>query len=278
MESSPAARAEAPIMIKSSAVSAALVALVVATDALAGQNPPPAALPTVLEGLTLDAQSGLPFPNIQIRFDTGERVTSDEAGRFSIDSIAPGYHRVALVTGRCNVTFADLEVAPGAIKRIAFAVPSEMVGITPSPKELKTHSEGDLYTTRDLQEMKVRNLLDALRRVAPDMVGPVGGQPGMAPSLMGRTRTAQGVAAPLVVVDGIVVVDGPRALQDLDPDEVASLEVLRGASRGWTYGTGAAGGVIRVVTRNGDVGYGIETPDRCDIGDWVHAKGSATGG
>jgi outer membrane cobalamin receptor len=134
---------------------------------------------------------------------------------------------------------------------------------------LKTRSEGKLYTREDLQDMKIRNLLEALRRVAPDMVGPVGGQPGMAASLIGRTRTAQGVSAPVVVLDGVVVGDGARALQDLRPDEVASLEVLKGASRGWAYGTGAAGGVIKVITRQGDIGYGLQPPDRCEIGDWV---------
>ena len=89
------------------------------------QTPPGRTLPTVVEGLTLDAQSGLPFPNVQVRFDTGQRVTSDEAGRYLLEGVPPGYHVVALVTGRCNVTFADLELAPGEIKGVAFRVPSE---------------------------------------------------------------------------------------------------------------------------------------------------------
>jgi hypothetical protein len=235
---------------------------------LAAQEPP-APLPTVVEGLTVDAQSGLPFPNVQIRFDTGERITSDEAGRYAIEGIAPGRRRVALVTGRCNVTFAEIDLAPGEIRRVAFNIPSEMVGVRPTHEELRKRSEGEYYSSEQLMAMNARSVLEALRRVAPDMVGPDGGQPGASASLLGRTRTAQGVATPVVVFDGIQVGDGVRALKDFKPGDVFSLEILRGASRGWAYGTGGAGGVIKVVTNQGDLGYQPQPPDRCEIGDWT---------
>ena len=250
----------------------ALSALLVSTSVAAQDARPP--IPTLLEGLTLDAQSGLPFPNVQVRIDTGERATSDDAGRYFIEGIGPGYHRVALVTGRCLVTFADLELGEGEIKQVAFQIPSEMVGIGPSHEELKRRSEGEYYSSEELVEMNSRSLLDAIRRVAPDMVGPQNGLPGARPSLQGRTRTAQGAAAPIVVFDGILVSDGVRALGDMRPADVESLEILKGANRGWEYGTGGAGGVIKVVTNSGNLGHSVQPPDRCDIGDWVGQVGT----
>lgn len=235
------------------------------------QTEPRPDLPTVLEGLTVDARTGLPFPNVQVRVDTGERITSDDEGRYALEGLAPGRHQVALVTARCNVTFAEVELASGEIKQVAFAVPSEMVGTQPSVAEMKRRSEGEYYGAEDLRHMNARNLLEALRRIAPDMVGADGGQPGATASLMGRTRTAQGATPPIVVFDGIVVSDGVRALRDLRPTDVASLEVLRGAGRGWAYGTGGAGGVIRVVTQQGQAGHGLAHPDRCEIGDWANS-------
>lgn len=249
---------------------ATLSATVLGTS-LAAQEPT-APLPTVVEGITVDAQSGLTFPNVQVRFDTGERITSDDHGRYIIEGVPAGHHRVALVTGRCNVTFAEMDLAPGEIRRVAFSIPSEMVGVRPGHDELRKRSEGEYYSSEQLMDMNARNLLDALRRVAPDMVGPEGGQPGASASLMGRTRTAQGVSAPIVVFDGIQVGDGVGALKDFKPGDVFSLEVLRGASRGWSYGTGGAGGVIRVLTKQGDVGYHPQPPDRCQIGDWIGAE------
>jgi len=247
---------------------AAALAVVVAGGSLAAQEAPPVRLPTVVEGLTVDDRSGLPFPNVQLRFDTGERITSDEAGRYAIEGVPPGHHRVALVTGRCNVTFAEIDLSPGEIKRVAFRVPTEMVGLRPSQEEMKKRSEGDYFTLEELADLKARDLLEALRRVAPDMVGAQGAQPGQGASLLGRTRTAGGATPPLVVVDGIVVSDGERTLRDLRPTDVYSLEVLRGASRGWAYGTGGSGGVIKVETQAGEPGHGVSHPDRCDIGDW----------
>lgn len=241
---------------------------------------PTAPLPIVVEGLTVDARSGLPFPNVQVRFDTGERITSDEYGRYTISGVSAGHHRVALVTGRCNVSFAEMDLGPGEIRRVAFSIPSEMVGVRPTHDELRKRSEGEYYSAEQLAEMNTRNLLEALRRVAPDMVGPDGGQPGATASLMGRTRTAQGVATPIVVFDGIQVGDGVGALKDFKPADVFSMEILRGASRGWAYGTGGAGGVIRIVTARGDPGYQPQPPDRCEIGDWagrIGGSGSSPG-
>jgi outer membrane cobalamin receptor len=143
-----------------------------------------------------------------------------------------------------------------------------MVGQGPTLEELKRRSDGDFYSGEELEEMNPRNLLDALRRLAPDMVGPEGGQPGSRTALQGRIRTAQGVNPPIVVFDGVLVGDGTTALRDFRPQDVASMEILKGASRGWEYGTGGAGGVIKVVTRHGDVGYGIAHPDRCDVEGW----------
>jgi hypothetical protein len=44
----------------------AIGAMLVTTAATA-QEPEKVSLPTVVEGLTLDAKSGLPFPDVQIR-------------------------------------------------------------------------------------------------------------------------------------------------------------------------------------------------------------------
>ena len=54
-------------------------------------------------------------------------------GRYTLVGAPSGRHRLAIVTGRCNVTFADIDLPEGTIKQVAFAVPSEMVGQEPEP-------------------------------------------------------------------------------------------------------------------------------------------------
>ena len=98
-------------MIRRTRYLAGTLGAILLSTSLAAQDPEPQPIPTLLEGLTLDVATGFPFPNVQLRFDTGERITSDKAGRYSIEGIEPGYHRIALVTGRCSVTFADVRSA-----------------------------------------------------------------------------------------------------------------------------------------------------------------------
>lgn len=57
---------------------------------------------------------------------------------------------------------------------------------------------------------------------------------------------------PLLVVDGVVVADGTTheslAASDLDPDDIASIEVLKGAAVTDAYGERGANGVVKITT------------------------------
>lgn len=79
-------------------------------------------------------------------------------------------------------------------------------------------------------------------------------------------RSLVGDGTPLIIVDGIrvhVAEDatlafiggaGPSRLDDLNPEEVESIEVVRGPASGAIYGPGAASGVIHIRTKGGTSG------------------------
>ncbi|MGE5156137.1 MAG: SusC/RagA family TonB-linked outer membrane protein, partial [Betaproteobacteria bacterium] len=91
---------------------------------------------------------------------------------------------------------------------------------------------------------------------------------------LGGTNTILGDFHPLYVVDGVVVSDAeigsnigvidanvsnaednsPNRLADLNPDDIANIEVLNGASAAAIYGSKAANGVIIITTKRGRVG------------------------
>src|SRR5262249_30472419 len=48
--------------------------------------------------------------------------------------------------------------------------------------------------------------------------------------------------------------NGTNRLSDLDPNDIASIEVLKGASAAAIYGSQAANGVVIITTRSGHVG------------------------
>ena len=70
---------------------------------------------------------------------------------------------------------------------------------------------------------------------------------------------------PLVIVDGVRVLTAPYTWLDIGPqlpsrlddigiEDIESIEVLKGPAAAWRYGTGAAGGVIRVNTKRARAG------------------------
>ena len=99
------------------------------------------------------------------------------------------------------------------------------------------------------------------------------GDPGAGAYIQIRGQsTITGSVQPLIVVDGIPVsnssvgqgVDGvvqQSRLNDLNPDDIASVEVLKGAAAAAVWGTRAANGVIVITTKKGSKnlkGYSIE--------------------
>ena len=84
--------------------------------------------------------------------------------------------------------------------------------------------------------------------------------------LMRGPNTIFGTGAPLAVVDGMVVDADPASflpfiggqqvsrLDDLDPADISSIQVVDGAAEGAPFGTGAANGVLVITTRQGEIG------------------------
>lgn len=86
------------------------------------------------------------------------------------------------------------------------------------------------------------------------MVTSSSGQPGAAAQIRVRgigTTTGNGAADPLYIVDGMPIDGG---LDYLNPNDIASIEVLKDAASGAVYGARAANGVILVTTKTGKIG------------------------
>jgi TonB-linked SusC/RagA family outer membrane protein len=93
------------------------------------------------------------------------------------------------------------------------------------------------------------NIGQALQGVVPGLnVGQVN-RAGQTPSLQIRgTTTLAGATSPLIILDGIQF---SGSLADLNPDDVASIDVLKDASAAAVYGAQAANGVIIITSRQG---------------------------
>jgi TonB-linked SusC/RagA family outer membrane protein len=93
------------------------------------------------------------------------------------------------------------------------------------------------------------------------------GKPGAELNIKIRgTSTINASNAPLYVIDGI-----PGDMKDLNPNDVASIEILKDASSSAIYGARGAAGVVLVTTKNGKKGlptfnfdayYGLQKVDK----------------
>ena len=106
-------------------------------------------------------------------------------------------------------------------------------------------------------------------RVSGVTIASGSGSPGAASTvrIRGITSLNEGASQPLYVVDGVVV--GTGGIDYLDPNDIASIEVLKDAASAAIYGARSSAGVILVTTKKGHAGalqvnyngyYGLQAP------------------
>lgn len=121
----------------------------------------------------------------------------------------------------------------------------------------------------DLGQVNPVRVDDALKGLAAGInVTSNNGQPGAGSTIRVRGIGTINNSDPLYIVDGMPVDDG---IGFLDPNDIASIEVLKDAASGAVYGARAANGVILVTTKKGGGGkvsvsynfsYGWQNPWR----------------
>src|SRR5881397_3052735 len=210
---------------------------------------------------------------------TGLSARTGDDGRYRISDVPVGEHTVRVVRiGYSSVT-KPVTVLPDQEITVDFAVTQratqleEVVAIgygTTERRELTGAVSS--VTAADLSAAPVTSVDQALLgRAAGVQVVTSSGQPGA--GTMVRIRGGNSISAgndPLYVVDGVPLTtnledgtpgtllgEGMRGLNPisaLNPDDIASIEVLKDASAGAIYGARAANGVVLITTKHGREG------------------------
>lgn len=93
------------------------------------------------------------------------------------------------------------------------------------------------------------------------------GRPGAAPAVVLRGPTSINASGrsqgPLYIVDGVLL---NGATPDLNPNDIESIEVVKGAAAASLYGARAGGGVINITTKSGGGSDGVKFGFRTEIG------------
>lgn len=114
-------------------------------------------------------------------------------------------------------------------------------------------------TEQTIKERPVMNVAQALQGKASGLNVATNIKPGEMPAIRIRgTRSANASNDPLYVVDGIPIVSqlgvSSFSVNDLNPNDIASVEILKDASATAIYGSRGANGVILITTKKGAKG------------------------
>ncbi|HEU5219078.1 MAG TPA: SusC/RagA family TonB-linked outer membrane protein [Gemmatimonadales bacterium] len=234
-------------------------------------------------GRVTDVRSGLGLAGTTVEVQgTRLAATSGDDGRYRIANVPAGSHviavrRIGYSGTRSTVTVADNQEATADFALAASAYSLEEVVVTGTAGGEQRRTLGNAVATIDASTAMARsaapNLTSLLSSRTPGaIITPGSGRIGAGPTIQIRGRSTLSLGSePLVYVDGVrvnnAVNQGPLGgflgaqnagvasrLNDINPEDIESIEVIRGPAASTIYGTEAANGVIQIITKKGGGG------------------------
>jgi len=213
-----------------------------------------------VKGKVLD-EKGVPVPGASVKVSgTKQGTVTDNNGSFSLALSAPatltityiGYaaKSVAVNSGTATINISLAEDA--ADKNLNEVV---VVGYGTQKRSDITGSVTSIPKAR-LSQLPVTNVLQAIQGAAAGVnISQTSSVPGASPAALVRGQNSINASTgPYVVVDGIPLSKTGGTLNDINPNDIASVEILKDASAVAIYGTNGANGVILVTTKRGTTG------------------------
>jgi len=262
-----------------------------------------------VKGKVIAADDGYPLPGVTVKVKNTKQVTStDLNGTYTI-GVAVGQtlvfsyigtipqEKVVGSSGTINIQLAQ------DVRSLKEVTVTTGFGVKQSSRDLT--SPVQTIKGADIQQTQRENFLDALQgRLAGVSVTSTSGNPGASSSVVVRGYNSVGGGnSPLFVIDGVRVsndavdqasltsnganrsADFTDRIADINPDDIETLTVLKGADAAAVYGSSAASGAIIITTKKGHSGAGSVSYDN-DFGyattyrfpDIQNVYGSGTNG
>ncbi|WP_343704495.1 SusC/RagA family TonB-linked outer membrane protein [Chitinophaga sp.] len=224
--------------------------------------------PGSITGKITEEEGGEPVEGAVIRVNN-KGVTSRADGTFAI-SLPPGRYSVSIsFVGYTTWQAAGVEVKPGEatplqvrLKRESGKLSTVVVtalGIRREVKALSYSQQGiDMNTMNETKSPNIINQLSG--KIAGLQVVPSGFNTGSSRVIIRGNSSLTGNNQPLFVVDGMPIdnemgdagsIDYGNNAADLNPEDIESIQVLKGPNASALYGSRAANGVILVTTKKG---------------------------
>jgi TonB-linked SusC/RagA family outer membrane protein len=238
-----------------------------------------------ITGRVTDARSTLPLSGVALEVE-GTRLgaMTDSTGQYRINGVSSEAHtliarRIGYASLRRTTSVTSGQPVTVDFALVVSATMLDQVVVTGTAGGELRRSIGNAVATVDASDMLAKsaatNLSSLLNARAPGInIVPTSGRVGAGPAIQIRGRSSIGLSNnPLLYIDGVrannnsgtgpVAVTGGFAgqgsqvggrLNDINPDDIESIEVISGPAAATIYGTEAASGVIQIITKRGRSG------------------------
>ena len=239
-----------------------------------------------IRGRILDAPSRQPLSDVRVSVEgTALAAVSNQAGEITITNVPVGQQRVRIRRLGYGIAERTVTVTSGEAVRVDVSLsPSatnlEALVITGTAGAVERKTVGNAVTQLNVSEITekqaVLNVTEVLQSKTPGVtILPGSGAPGTAGEIRIRGSASISGYKPVVFIDGIrYSIDDlgsfsatgggtlglaqstqvTSALNFLNPNDIESIEVIKGPAAATLYGAEAANGVIQIITKKGTRG------------------------
>ncbi|MBA4055091.1 MAG: SusC/RagA family TonB-linked outer membrane protein, partial [Marivirga sp.] len=214
--------------------------------------------------------SGLPGVSVLVK-STTTGTTTDTDGKYTIN--VPDANAVLVIS---FIGFASQEIPVGSRTTIDVALVEDITQLSEvvvTALGIARETKTLVYATQSVKPAQLtevrdaNNVLNSLQgKIANAVITQGSGGPGSGARIVLRgNRSIQGSNNALIVVDGVPITNGTNGTitsdfgglqgtdgaSNINPDDIESMTILRGASAAALYGSQAGNGVILITTKKG---------------------------
>ena len=227
-----------------------------------------------ITGRVVDASTNRPLVGVQVFVPpTGIGNLTDQDGRYLLQNVPVGENRVTAqlvgfkeAAATVTVTAGQTATANLALEETAIAL--DEIVITGAGVATQRRKLGNTIASIDANRVNTAAVSDVSQMLAAREPGvsvlPSGGYTGEGARIRIRgSSSLSQLNEPIIYIDGIRMdrsstdfapQGNPSKLDDIPPESIERIEILKGAAAATLYGTEASNGVIQIFTKKGRAG------------------------
>jgi TonB-linked SusC/RagA family outer membrane protein len=220
--------------------------------------------------------SGVPGARVVLG-KTNRTAVTNTSGRYTMSGVAPGSYELRVIAVGFASQTRTVQVDAGGSVTADFDLARAVISLdevvaTPTGEQRARESgnaTSNIAMPAVLDPQTVSNFADAVSgRVAGVQVLQSGGTVGTGTRIRVRGQSSLSLSnEPAYYIDGVRVESSttslsvgtggqsPSRINDIDPEDIANIEIVKGPSASALYGTQAANGVVRITTKHGLAGH-----------------------